>query len=127
MSFFVSDEPSYSACRRMIEQSIARRAGLLTTNYVLTELVPLLSTRTRLTRPQVLALVASLESVQELDIIHISPELHRRAFALLQARPGKEWSWVDAASFVVMQERGLSQALTTDHHFDQAGFQRMIK
>ncbi len=127
MSFFVADEPSFTACRRIIEQCITRRTGLLTTNYILTELVPLLSTRTRLTRPQVLELVASLASVQELEIVHISPELHRRGFELLQARPDKEWSWVDATSFALMQERQVSQVLTTDHHFDQAGFQRLIQ
>ena len=100
---------------------------MVTTNYVLTELVPLLTTRTRLTRPQVIALITGLEGVQELDVVHISPELHERAFELLQARPDKEWSWVDAASFVVMEERGMTQALTTDHHFDQAGVERLVR
>lgn len=126
MGFFVSDEPIFPQCRQIIEQSIARRVGLVTTNYVLTELVPLLSTRTRLTRPQILSLLASLESIGELEIVHITPEIHQSAFDLLQKRPDKNWSWVDAASFVVMQSRALTQALTTDHHFDQAGFERLI-
>ena len=127
MGFFVSDEPIYLACRQIIAQSIARKVGLVTTNYVLTELVPLLTTRTRLTRPQVLSLIESLGNIAELEFVHITPELHHGAFELLQSRADKSWSWVDAASFVVMRERGFTQALTTDHHFDQAGFERLIR
>ncbi len=45
----------------------------------------------------------------------------------LVARADKEWSLVDCASFVVMQQRGLTEALTTDRHFEQAGFVRLLK
>jgi len=38
----------------------------------------------------------------------------------------KEWSLVDCASFVAMQQRGIFEALTTDHHFEQAGFVRLL-
>jgi predicted nucleic acid-binding protein len=37
-----------------------------------------------------------------------------------------EWL-VDTFSFVLMQRRGMYQALTTDHHFEQAGFVRLLK
>ena len=30
-------------------------------------------------------------------------------------------------SFVVMNERGITDALTSDHHFEQAGFQILLK
>jgi predicted nucleic acid-binding protein len=39
----------------------------------------------------------------------------------------KEWSLVDAASFVVMKERGLTEALTADHHFEQSSFVRLLR
>jgi hypothetical protein len=32
----------------------------------------------------------------------------------------------DCISFVVMQERGIFEALTTDHHFQQAGFRAIL-
>jgi uncharacterized protein len=35
-------------------------------------------------------------------------------------------TWFIGTSFVVMQEQGISQALSTDHHFDQAGFVAML-
>ncbi len=126
MGFFVVNEPIYARRRRIIAEAIEERIPLDTTNYVPTELVPLLTTRTRLSRPQILSLIGSISTMRELEIVHITPELHQRAFQLLQTRPDKDWSWVDAASFIVMQQKQLSQALTTDHHFEQAGFERLI-
>ena len=37
----------------------------------------------------------------------------------------KDWSLVDAASFIVMRPLGITEVLTTDHHFSQAGFVRL--
>jgi predicted nucleic acid-binding protein len=39
----------------------------------------------------------------------------------------KEWGLTDCISFVVMQEQGLTDALTADHHFEQAGFTILLK
>ncbi len=127
LCFFVSGEAGHGAAQRFLADAIAGQSRLVTTNYVLTELVPLLSTRTRLSRPQTLGLVASLESVRELEIVHVTPELHQTAFELLQARPDKNWSWVDAASFLVMKNRGIREALTTDRHFTQAGLVALLE
>jgi len=63
--------------------------------------------------------------------------LHDRAMALLNQRSDKVWSLLnqpsdkvwslcDAVSFVVMNERGIGEALTTDHNFEQAGFVRLL-
>jgi len=41
---------------------------------------------------------------------------------LYQNRPDKNWSLTDCISFVVMQEHGITEALTADRHFEQAGF-----
>jgi predicted nucleic acid-binding protein len=53
--------------------------------------------------------------------------LHASAVALLEARPDKRYSLCDAVSFIAMRERGLAEALTTDHHFEQEGFVRLLK
>lgn len=44
---------------------------------------------------------------------------------MLEQYTDKEWSLVDAASFVVMRRLGITEAFTTDHHFEQAGFIRV--
>jgi uncharacterized protein len=49
-----------------------------------------------------------------------------KALTLFEQRPDKEWSLCDCTSFVVMQELGITQALSTDHHFDQAGFTALL-
>jgi predicted nucleic acid-binding protein len=45
----------------------------------------------------------------------------------LEARPDKAWSLVDCSSFAIMQQQNISHALTSDHHFEQAGFIRLLK
>jgi hypothetical protein len=48
------------------------------------------------------------------EIVPLSEELHGRAMRLYRERPDNEWGLTDCVSFVVMQERGLTEALTTD-------------
>ena len=71
--------------------------------------------------------VCSLKAVPYVKVVHVDPALDAASWALLKSRFDKEWSLVDAASFIVMQERGIIEALTTDHHFEQAGFVRLLK
>ncbi len=60
-------------------------------------------------------------------IIHpLSEGLWRRGIALYRGRTDKEWSLTDCISFVVMQDEGLSDALTGDRHFEQAGFKALL-
>lgn len=49
------------------------------------------------------------------------------ATALYRQRTDKDWSLTDCTSFVLMRERGLTEALTADHHFEQAGFVTLLK
>jgi predicted nucleic acid-binding protein len=51
---------------------------------------------------------------------------HREALVLLQHRLDKMWTLCDAASFLLMQQRAIVEALTTDFHFEQAGFTRLL-
>jgi hypothetical protein len=50
-----------------------------------------------------------------------------RGLTLFSRRPDKEWSLTDCTSFVVMQQERLTDALTTDHHFEQAGFRALLR
>ncbi len=127
MPYLVPALPEHKTVVETAQRHMKAGGTFVTTNYVLTELVALLSTRTRFSRLQVLSGVESVLQSSHFEIVHVTPELHQQAFELLQARPNKNWSWVDAASFIVMRQKHLTQALTTDHHFEQAGFERLIK
>ena len=60
-------------------------------------------------------------------IVPATSEMFRAGFDLFASRPDKEWSLTDCISFAVMQDLGLKEALTGDHHFTQAGFRILLK
>lgn len=51
----------------------------------------------------------------------------RAALTFYRERPDKSWSLVDCASFLIMQEKGIREALAHDHHFEQAGFVALLR
>ena len=106
-----------------------RQSGdrMVTTNYVITELVALMNSPLRLSRDVMIGFVESLKNSPYVEIVHVEPEVDAQAWQMLKSRPDKAWSLVDCASFVIMRQRKLTQALTTDHHFEQAGFVRLLK
>ena len=73
-----------------------------------------------------LTFVADLLENPDIETVWVGERLHREALALLLARPDKTYSLCDAVSFVLMRQRNLTSALTTDHHFDQEGFHRLL-
>jgi predicted nucleic acid-binding protein len=117
--------PLHDAVRAIYQEAISQHRQLVTTNYVVAELVALLQSRPRFPRAEIIAYVDSLLTLPHLEVVHVDHLLHTEAWALLKARPDKEWSLVDASSFVLMQQRGRTEALTTDRHFEQAGFVRL--
>jgi hypothetical protein len=50
----------------------------------------------------------------------------QRGLDLFAGRSDKNWSLTDCISFVVMQDEGLTEALTGDSHFEQAGFKALL-
>jgi uncharacterized protein len=126
-SFFVSSEPFHADAVAYVRRWRSDGTRLITTNYVLAELTALFTRPLRLPRPFLLRVADTLRSESWVEIVHIDPSLDAQAWALLKQRPDKEWSLADAASFLVMRQRGITEALTGDHHFDQAGFIRLLK
>lgn len=103
-------------------QTAARR---LTHGYVLAEWVPLAQTR-GVARPVALRFAAKLIDSPNVEVVWVDEALHRQAADLLAARPDKSYSLCDAVSFVLMRQAGIDDALTTDKHFEQEGFRRLL-
>ena len=97
----------------------------VTHSYVLAEFVALAQAR-RLPRMAALTFVSDLVENPDIDTVWVDEALHREAVALLRARLDKTYSLCDAVSFVLMRQRHITEALTTDHHFAQEGFQRLL-
>jgi predicted nucleic acid-binding protein len=98
---------------------------LVTTTLVVVELANFLSHPR--TRGVFATFLARFRADRRATIVSITDAFLDQAIALYAARPDKEWSLTDCASFVVMQHRGLTDALTADHHFDQADFVALLK
>jgi predicted nucleic acid-binding protein len=112
-----------------ISQALARdHAHMLTTDAVLTEVANGLSRVShRLLAQRVIALVQQSVALGAAELIHVDSDLWQRGWQLYAARPDKEWGLTDCCSFVVMQERAVTEAFTADQHFEQAGFLRLMR
>lgn len=99
---------------------------LLTHSYVLAEFVPLCHAR-GIDRVGALAFSADMLNNPMVEIVWVDEWLHQTALALLQSRLDKTYSLCDAVSFLLMRERNITDALTTDRHFEQEGFTRLLK
>ena len=95
-------------------------------NYVLAELFPLAQVR-GVPRSSVVEYVADLLENPDINVHWVDQRLHRSAMRLLLGRPDKTYSLCDAVSFLLMREYRLAEALTTDRHFEQEGFRRLLR
>ena len=105
---------------RAIDFSKSFQGHWLTTEWVLTEVGDALAQPHR--RPQLLQLLQRVENNPRATIVEATHELFTRGVSLFAARSDKNWSLTDCISFVVMEEHGITEALTADHDFQQAGF-----
>jgi predicted nucleic acid-binding protein len=98
---------------------------LVTTAWVVVEVADALCDIPN--RPVFERLYATLIGSRQVEIVAADQAVLDRGIQLFRSRPDKDWSLTDCVSFVVMKERGLTEALTADHHFEQAGFTALLK
>jgi len=78
-------------------------------------------------RGSAMGFLQDIEEADDIAVLPIDEDLYLRSLELFGTRPDKKWSLTDCSSFLVMQERGIKTALTTDHHFSQAGFLALLR
>lgn len=108
----------------LADQLEAEKTRLVTTHAVMLEIGNALS-KQRYRRAAV-ELLQSLEADPQVEIIPLTENLYAQALQFYCKRLDKEWGLTDCVSFVVMQERKLTEALTTDEHFQQVGFRALL-
>jgi predicted nucleic acid-binding protein len=114
-------EPQFAPASTLFTSTSFR----MTHNYVLAEFIPLSESR-GLDRVKALDFAADLADNPNVTMVWVDEDLHRMSLALLQHRIDKSYSLCDAVSFVLMRMYGETEALTTDHHFEQEGFVRLL-
>lgn len=122
-----SNQKHHALAAMIYRKARQQQRQVVTTNYILAELAALMSSPLHLPRPSIIAFLESIKNSPYVDVIHVDQSLDEKAWELMEQRLDKDWSLVDCASFVLMQQHGITEALTTDHHFEQAGFVRLLK
>jgi len=97
----------------------------ITTEYVVVETINGLSSL--LDRPRGHILLDQMSPENGWQLVPASGGLMARGLALHRQHADKEWSLTDCISFVVMRQRGVAQALAHDHHFEQTGFEALLR
>lgn len=109
---------------RWEQRLAAERRPLVTTEFVLMEIGDgLAAVRFRTHGVRV---IQALQASPLMEIVPASASLFAAALALYRVRTDKNWGLTDCTSFLVMRDRGLSEALTGDDHFRQAGFRALL-
>ena len=97
----------------------------LVTGHILWECVNAFSSSEH--RPSAHAIVRYVRSAPGFHFLPASEALFEAGLRLHLNRPDKAWSLTDCISFHVMRDRGITKALAYDHHFEQAGFEALLR
>ena len=108
-------------------QSRLANRRIITTHLVLNEVLNPRSGTTLGQRLAAVQLVDRIKLNRRISVEPQTPELFEAAFDRFRQRLDKEWSITDCASFLVMEQHGITAALTGDHHFIQAGYLAMLR
>lgn len=113
---------------RAIKVSQAKRGcPIITSQMALTEFLNHYAAMGEIFRQQAVQVVRSLEKNRGVEIVKQTEDQFTAALALYEQRPDKGWGLTDCASFLIMQERGITEALAYDDHFRQAGFIALLR
>jgi uncharacterized protein len=114
-----------AAHREALTASEELTSPILTTVWVLTEGADALAAPNL--RPVLLQLMTALRADSNTTIVPPTEPLFDEGLKFYAERPDKDWTLTDCISFVVMGQHGITRALTGDRHFEQAGFQALLR
>lgn len=124
--FFIAiineDDEAHASAMKWLDEAVT---GVTTTTAVLLEVADAMSAPAL--RVGCAHFVQGLIESSGTAIYPLNADLLNRGLALYRERPDKGWSLTDCVSFIVMADEGLTEALTGDRHFEQAGFVALLK
>jgi predicted nucleic acid-binding protein len=108
-------------------QKSLKNADVVTTDEVLGEVLNLINTRAPHLRPVAAAMVEGIRNDARVQVVEQSRASFDGGLGRYKGFADKQWSFVDCVSFELMTRDGIMEALTDDHHFEQAGFAAKLR
>lgn len=102
-----------------------KNAKLTTSESILTEFANALSPIKH--RQKAVSFIDALRSLSNIEIVYSDAEIFNKSLQLYRERPDKEWSLTDCTSFILMNDLQIKYAFTSDKHFEQAGFIKLLE
>lgn len=118
------NDENHQRAEKLADELEAQGAQFVTTRAILLEIGNALA-KLRY-RQAAVRLLSAIENDPKVKIVPASEELYQRAIELYRSRLDKEWGLIDCMSFVVMNDENITDALTTDDHFRQAGLRVLL-
>jgi predicted nucleic acid-binding protein len=110
--------------QRAVEISRHFRGPIVTTTWVLVEVADAFAGSA--SRQRIMPFIQALEDDPDTNILSASMALFNRGLRLYSERTDKDWTLTDCISFEAMREEGITEALTGDRHYEQAGFKALL-
>jgi predicted nucleic acid-binding protein len=117
-------DPAHPTAKQCVERLAPGGVRLLLTDYILDEAATL--AKARAGGMAALKLLEIVERSHAFAMVWIDPERFEAAKSFFRKHADHDYSFTDCTSFVAMRELKLKQALTTDRHFAEAGFQPLL-
>lgn len=121
----INESDSLHKKAKEVEKSLkANKCLWVTTDFILIEVADALCAVSQ--RSKTAKFLQNIRKLKSVFVVALEQELLQQGLELYQSRLDKDWGLTDCISFVVMQHRGITEAFTSDKHFEQAGFTRLM-
>lgn len=113
--------------KALVVSQTTQAQSIVTSQMVLIEFLNHYASMGSQFRQRAVEVVESLQQAPEVYVVPQTSEQFTKALSFYAQRKDKDWGFVDCTSFLIMQERGILQALAYDDHFRQAGFIPLLR
>ncbi|MEK6286001.1 MAG: PIN domain-containing protein [Acidobacteriota bacterium] len=117
--------PTDAAHTRAVEFTRTYNELMVTTAWIITELADGMADASN--RQAFTSFYDALRVDPQVSVVQPEQDIFNEGMELYRTRPDKDWSLTDCISFVVMRRQEITEALTGDHHFEQAGFKALLR
>ena len=112
-------EREHAAARTAFSRLVQERTQLCTSNHVFAETYTALLVRVG--RAEAIEWGRHFRAGSAIELLRVDEQVEEDAWALLESHADKQWSYVDATSFALMERENVQSAFAFDHHFTQRG------